>query len=178
MSYFSPVHMQALDYVGVLSTKTSPAAVIMEKICLVTFTLSLQWHACNTRTFPPQLSSSSPWHTGFHPTMLLFLLFPTLLPFHCFLSTSWVVLQYSTLQSSDTTTATPHRRPGTCRALRGAYNCFFFLFSWLVESSPLTYVRIIVHTIFCVQFSGRGEQQLASNTEGVVVTCTTNSYVQ
>jgi hypothetical protein len=124
--------MQALDYVGVLSSKTSPAAVIMETICcLVTFTLSLQWWHAAQHTFPPQLSSSSPWHTDFHPMMLLFLLFPTtLLPFH--LGRSSI---QCTLQSSEITAATTHivgRGPVTLFVV--LTNLFFFLFSWLAES--------------------------------------------
>jgi hypothetical protein len=121
--------MQALDYVGVLSSKTSPAAVIMETICcLVTFTLSLPqwWHAAQ-HTFPPQLSSSSPWHTAdFHPMMmLLFLLFPTtLLPFH--LGSSSI---QCTLQSS----------------LRGAYNLFFSFFpGWQNPNLSCTYALLYI----------------------------------
>jgi hypothetical protein len=128
--------MQALDYyVGVLSSKTSPAAVIMETICcLVTFTLSLPqwWHAAQ-HTFPPQLSSSSPWHTAdFHPMMmLLFLLFPTtLLPFH--LGSSSI---QCTLQSSEITAATTHIvGRGPIALFVVLTNLFFFLFSWLAES--------------------------------------------
>ena len=116
MSYFSPVHMQALDYVF---SKTSPAAVIMEKICLVTFTLSLQWHATHLSTATllllPMAHRLPPDDASFP-----FVSHPASFPPWSFFNTVYTTIIQNHRRNHS------HRRPGTCHALRGAYNCVFF----------------------------------------------------
>jgi hypothetical protein len=85
MPPFSPVHMQALDYVF---SRTSPAAVIEKNL----FGLLCSLPSGMQHAFPQQLTSS-PWHTDSHPTMLLFFLFPSQLPFHLRPSS----IQYTTI---------------------------------------------------------------------------------
>jgi hypothetical protein len=140
MSYFSPVHMQALDYMGVLYTvcrcghkgknlfghfhALSPVA------CTATLLLLPMAHRL------PLDDASFPFVSHHHPAS-----FP---PGSFFNTTVYTTIIRNHRRNHS------HRRPGTCRALRGAYNFPFFLFSWLWQNPNLSCTYALLYIRFSV----------------------------